>query len=55
MTSTDKFVGYLVSVECKNLFYQGIVTHIDSSKALLQLKNVFQNGIHCGARIVDIK
>ncbi len=55
MTSTDKFVGYLVSVECKNLFYQGIVSHIDSNKALIQLKNVFQNGIHCGNKLIDIK
>jgi len=55
MTSTDKFVGYLVSVECKDLFYQGIVTQIDSNKALIQLKNVFQNGIHCGSKLVDIK
>lgn len=55
MTSTDKFVGYLVSVECKDFFYQGIVTQIDSNKALIQLKNVFQNGIHCGSKLVDIK
>ncbi len=55
MSSTDKFVGFLVSVECRDFFYQGIVTHIDPNKALLQLKNVFQNGIHCGAKLVDIK
>lgn len=55
MTSTDKFVGYLVSVECKDIFYQGIVTQIDSNKALIQLKNVFQNGIHCGSKLIDIK
>ena len=55
MTSTDKFVGYLVSVECKDLFYQGIVTQIGSTKAIIQLKNVFQNGIHCGTKLVDIK
>jgi hypothetical protein len=55
MTSTDKFVGYLVSVECKDIFYQGIVTQIDSIKSLIQLKNVFQNGIHCGSKLVDIK
>lgn len=57
MSSTDsnRFVGYLVSVECKNIFYQGIVTTIDSAKAIIQLKNCFQNGIHCGNKIVEIK
>jgi hypothetical protein len=55
MTSTDKFVGFLVSVECRDFFYQGIVTQIDQTKALIQLKNVFQNGIHCGSKLVDIK
>lgn len=55
MTSTDKFVGYLVSVDCKDIFYQGVVTQIDPNKALIQLKNVFQNGIHCGSKLVDIK
>jgi hypothetical protein len=52
---TDKFIGYLVSVECKNLFYQGIVASIDSTKAIIQLKNCFQNGIHCGAKLIEIK
>ena len=55
MTSTDKFVGYLVSVDCKDIFYQGVVTQIDQEKSIIQLKNVFQNGIHCGTRLVDIK
>ena len=54
MTS-DKFIGYLVSVECKNVFYQGIVTNIDSNKAVIQLKNCFQNGLHCGNKLIDIK
>ena len=55
MTSTDKFVGYLVSVDCKDIFYQGVVTQIDPTKTLIQLKNVFQNGIHCGSKLVDIQ
>lgn len=55
MTSTDKFIGYLVSVECKNLFYQGIVANIDPNKAIIQLKNCFQNGIQCGSKLIEIK
>jgi hypothetical protein len=55
MTTTNRFVGYLVSVECKNIFYQGIVTNIDPSKAVIQLKNCFQNGIHLGSKLIDIK
>lgn len=55
MTSTDKFLGYLVSVECKNIFYQGIVANIDPNKAIIQLKNCFQNGIQCGAKLIEIK
>ena len=55
MTTTNRFVGYLVSVECKNVFYQGIVTTIDSNKAAIQLKNCIQNGIHLGSKLADIK
>ena len=54
MTS-DKFIGYLVSVECKNVFYQGIVSNIDPIKAVIQLKDCYQNGINCGSKLVDLK
>ena len=54
--ASKKFVGYLVSVECKSIFYQGIVANIDADKAIIQLKNCFQNGLHCGTnKLVDIK
>jgi hypothetical protein len=53
--SCKNFIGYLVSIECKNVFYQGIVTLIDSTKGIIQLKNCFKNGLHCGNQLVDIK
>jgi hypothetical protein len=51
----EKFADYLVSIECKNVFYQGIVAKIDSKNALIRLKNCFQNGLSCGNKIIEIK
>lgn len=55
MASVDKFVGYLISIECRNLFYQGVVSSIDSANGSIQLRNCFQNGLHCGNKLIDIK
>ncbi|CAF0730117.1 unnamed protein product [Brachionus calyciflorus] len=55
MTSSNKFTGYLVSIESKNVFYQGVINLIDSQNAVIQLKNCFQNGISLGSKVVDIK
>jgi hypothetical protein len=54
-SSSNKFVGYLVSIESKNTFYQGVVNAINSDKGIIQLSNCFQNGLHCGSKLVDIK
>jgi hypothetical protein len=51
----DKFADYLVSIECKNVFYQGIVAKIDSKNAIIRLKNCFQNGLSCGNKLIEIK
>lgn len=51
----NKFVGYLVSVESKNVFYQGVVNAILPDRGVIQLKNCFQNGVHCGVRLIDIR
>jgi hypothetical protein len=56
-TTINKFIGYLVSIETKNqqTFYQGIINDINSDKALIQLKNCYQNGLHCGPnKLIDI-
>ena len=54
-TAGNKFVGYLVSVESKNVFYQGIVNAILADRGVIQLKNCFQNGVHCGVKLIDIR
>lgn len=55
MTSNSKFIGYLVSIESKNVFYQGIINQIDAEKAIIQLKNCFQNGLNLGSKLIDVK
>ncbi|RMZ95771.1 enhancer of mRNA-decapping 3 [Brachionus plicatilis] len=55
MMSNNNFVGYLVSVESKNLFFQGVINLIDTKNSIIQLKNCFQNGINLGDKLVDIK
>ena len=48
-------IGLLISVDCKNVFYQGIVATFDQSKGVIQLKNCIKNGIHLGSKLADIK
>lgn len=54
-STPNNFIGFLLSIECKNTFYQGIVHNIDAGKELIFLKNCFQNGISCGEKIVEVK
>ena len=51
----NNFIGYLVSIESKNTFYQGIVYLIDLNKNLIQLKNVFKNGMQEPNSLIEIK
>lgn len=51
----EKFIGYLVSIESKNVFYQGIVSLIDLNKNLIQLKNCYKNGIQITNQTIDIR
>lgn len=53
--STNNFVGYLVSIETRNVFFQGIINSIDTKNSLIQIKNCFQNGINLGPKLVDVK
>lgn len=50
-----QFVGYLVSIECKNTFYQGIVCGIDLNSNNIQLKHCYKDGMRCGSKLVEIK
>lgn len=54
-STPNRFIGFLLSIECKNVFYQGIVQSIDVDRDLLSLKNCFQNGVSCGEKMIDIK
>ena len=49
------FIGYLVSIESKNTFYQGIVSLIDLNQNLIQLKNGYKNGIQYPNCLIEIK
>lgn len=53
--SNNNFVGYLVSIESKNIFFQGVINSIDTKNSIIQLKNCFQNGINLGAKLIDVK
>jgi len=48
-------VGYLVSVECKNTFYQGVIDVLDVANNVLRLKKCYANGMNCGTNLVEIK
>ena len=48
-------MGYLVSVECKNTFYQGVIDVLDVANNVLRLKKCYANGMNCGAKLVEIK
>ncbi len=54
-TMATNFIGYLVSIESNNIFYQGIVNFIDLSKNLIQLKNAYKNGMQYPDSIIEIK
>lgn len=51
----EPFVGYLVSVECKNTFYQGVIDKLDVANNVLRLTKCFANGMNCGSKFVEIK
>lgn len=53
--NVNMFVGHLLSIETKNVFYQGIVNKIDLQMGCIYLKNCFQNGLSCGDKLVEIK
>jgi len=54
---TQKWLGYLLSIDCGGDLgrFQGRVSHIDSGRQNLVLKNVTKNGITCGADSITVK
>ena len=53
--ANNNFIGYLVSIESNNIFYQGIVNSIDLNKNLIQLKNAYKNGMQYPDSLIEIK
>ena len=51
----NNFIGYLVSIESNNSYYQGTVNLIDVNKNLIQLKNVYKNGMLYPESVIEIK
>lgn len=54
-TSGTNFVGYLLSIESKSVFYQGVVASIDLNRDIMCLKNCFQNGVSLGDKQLEIR
>jgi hypothetical protein len=41
----NNFLGYLVSIECNNVFYQGTVSKIDLVQNTIKLTDYYRNGL----------
>jgi len=53
----DKFVGYAVSITCRNDLgsYQGQICNVDPKEQTLTLKKAFKNGIPCQVPQVTLR